>query len=85
MGWAPPRGVKDNKEEKDALAWKGVAIATLSVEQEIGLGYRQSDQQIIVDTIACNHQSWTSSTRPSTELFWKSFCSQGLLPHDSRE
>ncbi len=34
VGWAPPGGgVKDNKEENDALAWKGVAIATLSVEQ----------------------------------------------------
>ncbi len=29
VGWAPPEGVKDNKEENDALAWKGVAIATL--------------------------------------------------------
>ncbi len=28
VGWAPPGGVKDNKEENDALAWKGVAIAT---------------------------------------------------------
>ncbi len=34
VGWAPPGGVKDNKEENDVLAWKGVAIATLSVEQE---------------------------------------------------
>ncbi len=34
VGWAPPGGVKDNKEENDALPWKGVAIATLSVEQE---------------------------------------------------
>ncbi len=56
VGWAPPGGIKDNKEENDALAWNGVAIATpwngvaiatLSVEQrsEIGLGYRQTDQQ----------------------------------------
>ena len=29
VGWAPPGGDKDNKEENDALAWKGVAIATL--------------------------------------------------------
>ncbi len=34
VGWAPPGGVKDDKKENDALAWKGVAIATLSVEQE---------------------------------------------------
>ncbi len=34
VGWAPAGGgVKDNKEENDAFAWKGVAIATLSVEQ----------------------------------------------------
>ncbi len=32
-GWAPPGGCKDNKEENDALTWKGVAIATLSAEQ----------------------------------------------------
>ncbi len=41
VGWAPLGGVKDNKEENDALAWKGVAIATLSAER----GLRQSDQQ----------------------------------------
>ncbi len=41
VGWAYPGGVKDNKEENDALAWKGVAIATLSAEK----GLRQSDQQ----------------------------------------
>ncbi len=35
VGWAPPGGVKDDKKENDALAWKGVAIATLSVEQEL--------------------------------------------------
>ncbi len=28
VGGAPPGGIEDNKEENDALAWKGVAIAT---------------------------------------------------------
>ncbi len=32
VGWAPPGGVKDNKEEKDALAWKAWP---LQLEQEI--------------------------------------------------
>ncbi len=31
VGWAPPGGVKDNKEEKDALAWKAWP---LQLEQE---------------------------------------------------
>ncbi len=32
VGWAP-RGTLKTKKKHDALAWKGVAIATLSVEQ----------------------------------------------------
>ncbi len=31
VGWAPPGGVKDNKEENDALAWKAWP---LQLEQE---------------------------------------------------
>ncbi len=30
-----PGGVKDNKEENDALAWKGMAFATFFVKQEM--------------------------------------------------
>ncbi len=31
VGWVPPGGVKDNKEENDALAWKAWP---LQLEQE---------------------------------------------------
>ncbi len=54
VGWAPRGGVKDNKEENDALAWKGVAIATLSVEQETSAELEIGPAQRRLDTITCN-------------------------------